>query len=64
MSMTKLKPGEEVEFLKEIHGASNYEGLFGVVKDAFAQLLDQSDATSRPLRRPVVYEPVSFQPKF
>ena len=38
MSMTKLKPGEEVEFLKEIHGTANYEGLFGVVKDAFAQL--------------------------
>ncbi len=38
MSMTKLKPGEEVGFLKEIHGTANYEGLFGVVKDAFAQL--------------------------
>ncbi len=38
MSMTKLTPGEEVEFLKEIHGTTNYEGLFGAVKDAFALL--------------------------
>ena len=38
MNLQKLTPEEEVEFLKEIHGADNHENLFGAVKDAFALL--------------------------
>ncbi len=34
--MRKLNSTEELEFMKEIHGAENYAKLFAVVKDSFA----------------------------
>jgi len=36
--LKKLTPKEELEFLKEIHGANDYSKLFGVLKDSFALL--------------------------
>lgn len=39
--MKKLKPEEEVEFLKEIHG-DDYGKLFGAVKESFALLQTRS----------------------
>lgn len=36
--LRKLTPKEELEFLKEIHGANDYSKLFGVLKDSFALL--------------------------
>ena len=39
--MKKLKPEEEVEFLREIHG-DDYGRLFGAVKESFALLQTRS----------------------
>jgi len=36
--LRKLTPEEELEFLKEIHGADDYSKLFSELKDAFALL--------------------------
>ena len=33
--LRKLKPDEELEFMKEIHGSGDYAKLFAVVKDSF-----------------------------
>jgi hypothetical protein len=33
--LRKLKPEEELAFMKEIHGADDYAKLFAVVKDSF-----------------------------
>ena len=41
MSLKKLTPEEELEFLKKIHG-EDYHKLFGAVKDAFALLQSRS----------------------
>jgi hypothetical protein len=34
--LKKLKPEEELEFMKEIHGAADYAKLFAAVKDSFS----------------------------
>jgi hypothetical protein len=34
--LKKLKPEEELEFMKEIHGADDYAKLFAAVKDSFS----------------------------
>ena len=36
--LQKLKPEEELEFLKEIHGAEDYSRLFAALKDSFSLL--------------------------
>jgi hypothetical protein len=36
--LKKLTPEEELEFLKEIHGADDYSKLFAVLKDSFSLL--------------------------
>lgn len=36
--LRKLNPEEELEFLKEIHGADDYAKLFGALKDSFSLL--------------------------
>lgn len=36
MSFKKLTPEEELDFMKEIHGADDYAKLFATVKDSFA----------------------------
>jgi len=41
MKLKKLTPEEEVEFLKEIHGA-DYDKLFGAVRESFALLQTHS----------------------
>ena len=42
MSLKKLSPEEELEFLKEIHGQNNYAGLFTVLRDSFSLLQTRS----------------------
>lgn len=36
--LKKLTPEEELEFMKEIHGSTDYAKLFAAVKDAFSLL--------------------------
>ncbi|MEE9367228.1 MAG: hypothetical protein V3V05_00035 [Pontiella sp.] len=36
--LKKLSPEEELEFLKEIHGGTDYDKLFGVLRDSFSLL--------------------------
>lgn len=40
--LRKLKPEEELDFMKEIHGADDYSKLFSVVKDTFTLIQTRS----------------------
>ena len=40
--LQKLNPEEELEFLKEIHGGTDYGKLFGILKDSFSLLQTRS----------------------